>query len=313
MTSTQGTTDAARNAIAQGLLASGISVDGVMASNNPAVAAEMFRKATTLDPGICDAWLARIVAGDDGVDVVAAAWNARESYGWEIHRLNLRGTTFRPDGLRRAFPASGDHLPRGAALRRYAVALIREGRFAQADRCSPRRLPQIRSTPTSTLTPMGCCTSEPTVARRAGGVLPLKGGGAHRSTVRPPRRWPLPRWRRWGCSRMRFAALSRPPTATWLPQAATIALYTQAMCLRHLDKDDDAKQLLRRVYSRDAKFAPARQALDDPTIRLVLTSPEAIESRTNPWDPDSAPSPEALRRPNTRRSRRAISPKETRS
>jgi tetratricopeptide (TPR) repeat protein len=55
------------------------------------------------------------------------------------------------------------------------------------------------------------------------------------------------------------------------PQAATIALYTQAMCLRHLNKEDDAMQLLRRVYSRDAKFSPARQALDDRTRMLVLT------------------------------------------
>ncbi len=78
-----------------------------------------------------------------------------------------------------------------------------------------------------------------------------------------------------------------------LPSATTIALYTQAMCLRHLDKADDANQLLRRAYSRDSQFSPAREALDDQTIRLTLTSPEAIESRTNPWDPDSAPSKEA--------------------
>jgi type VII secretion ATPase EccA len=74
------------------------------------------------------------------------------------------------------------------------------------------------------------------------------------------------------------------------PQAATIALYTQAMCLRHLGKEDEAVQLLRRVYSRDAKFTPAREALDGPTRRLVLTTPEAIEARTDPWDPSTAPS-----------------------
>ncbi len=78
-----------------------------------------------------------------------------------------------------------------------------------------------------------------------------------------------------------------------LPAATTIALYTQAMCLRHLDKADDANQLLRRAYSRDAQFSPAREALDDQTIRLTLTSPpEAIQSRTN-VGPDSAPSKEA--------------------
>ena len=77
------------------------------------------------------------------------------------------------------------------------------------------------------------------------------------------------------------------------PQAATVALYTQAMCLRHLDKADDANQLLRRAYSRDPQFTPARAALDDQSMRLVLTNHEAIETRTDPWDPDSAPSKEA--------------------
>ena len=115
MTSMQAT-DAARSAMARGLLASGISVEGVMAKNNPAVAAEQFKKATALDPGICDAWLARIVAGDDSVEVVRAAWEARESYGWEILRLSLRGTAFSAHGLRRAVSPLGDHLARCAAV-----------------------------------------------------------------------------------------------------------------------------------------------------------------------------------------------------
>ena len=75
-----------------------------------------------------------------------------------------------------------------------------------------------------------------------------------------------------------------------VPAAATVVLYTQAMCLRHLGREDEAAQLLRRVYSRDPKFGPARAAMDDATRRLVLTDPEAIEQRTDPWDPDSAPS-----------------------
>src|SRR6201999_2693281 len=54
-------TDAARQAMSRGLLASGINVDGVVASNNAAVAKQLFRQATELDPAMCDAWLARIV------------------------------------------------------------------------------------------------------------------------------------------------------------------------------------------------------------------------------------------------------------
>jgi type VII secretion ATPase EccA len=75
-----------------------------------------------------------------------------------------------------------------------------------------------------------------------------------------------------------------------VPAAATVVLYTQAMCLRHLGREDEAAQLLLRVYSRDPKFGPAREAMDDPTRRLVLTDPETIEARTDRWDPDTAPS-----------------------
>lgn len=75
-----------------------------------------------------------------------------------------------------------------------------------------------------------------------------------------------------------------------VPQAATVTLYTQAMCLRHLGREDEAAQLFRRVHSRGPKFSPAREAMDDPTRRLVLTDPETIEARTDPWDPASAPS-----------------------
>jgi|JI10StandDraft_1071094.scaffolds.fasta_scaffold06692_8 type VII secretion ATPase EccA len=292
MTSTQAATDAARNAMAKGLLASGISVDGVMAGSNPAVAAEMFKKATVLDPGICDAWLARIVAGDDSVDVVAAAWEARESYGWEIHRLNLRGTSFRPmvsDGLFLRLEITSRDALRSAL----AVALIRENRFAQANALLSEETPKDPFDADAHAYARGLLHFQ---AKRWPDVL---------AAFSPDRVWRMPIY---GAAASAMAATALASLGVFedayrraqeavnsdlAPGAATVALYTQAMCLRHLDKADDANQLLRRVYSRDSQFALARQALDDPTMRLVLTSPEAIESRTNPWDPDSAPSPEA--------------------
>ena len=77
-----------------------------------------------------------------------------------------------------------------------------------------------------------------------------------------------------------------------MPGAANVALYTKGMCLRHLGREEEAVESLRQVYSRDAKFTPAREALDNPNYRLVLTDPETIEARTDPWDPDSAPTRE---------------------
>jgi type VII secretion ATPase EccA len=77
-----------------------------------------------------------------------------------------------------------------------------------------------------------------------------------------------------------------------VPSAANVAMYTQGMCFRHLGREEEAVECLRRVYSRDAKFTPAREALDNANYRLVLTDPETIEARTDPWDAASAPTRE---------------------
>ena len=281
--------EAARTAFTRGLLASGVSVNGLMASHNDQVAAKMFRTATEADPSMCDGWLARIMAGDDAVAVLAGAWQSRQAMGWETRRLGVLPGQFTPlvfDGLFARMEITSE-ASLGAC---YAVALARDGRYRDADEL----LEQVTATD----------PFDADLHVYARGVLHFRA-----------QRWPdvladFPGGRRWRKPIYGAAAAAMATTALaslgvfedafrrakdaiegdLCPQAATIALYTQAMCLRHLGKEDDAVQLLRRVYSRDAKFSPARQALDDPTRMLVVTTPEAIEARTDPWDAKTAPS-----------------------
>jgi type VII secretion ATPase EccA len=280
--------EAARVAFSRGLLASGVSVNGLMASHNQTVAAKMFAAATEADPSMCDAWLARVIVGDDSVEVLGAAWQARETLGMEIRRLQVLASQFSPmvfDGVfLRLEITSQDSL----AIC-YAAALAREGRYREADEL----LAEVRPDD----------PFDVDMHTYISGQLYFRG-----------QRWPdvlrcFPaekRWRRpsYGCAAAAMAATALASLGVFedayrrakgaievehVPAAATIALYTQAMCLRHLGKEEDAAQLLRRVYSRDAGFTPARQALDDPTRRLVITDPETIEARSDPWDPASAP------------------------
>ena len=114
----------ARSAFRRGLLASGISVGGLVPANNDQVAAEMFRAVTRADPGVCDGWLGRVLAGEDSLDVLAGAWAAAETFGWETRRLGVLGADFRPavfDGLFLQLPVSSVDALRCA----YATALIR--------------------------------------------------------------------------------------------------------------------------------------------------------------------------------------------
>ena len=102
MSRPQSTAEDARNAMVAGLLASGISVNGLQPSHNPQVASQMFSTATALDPGMCDAWMARVLAGDQSVEVLSGAWATIRTFGWEIRRLGVTDLQFRPevsDGL----------------------------------------------------------------------------------------------------------------------------------------------------------------------------------------------------------------------
>jgi type VII secretion ATPase EccA len=284
----QSTAEDARNAMVAGLLASGISVNGLQPSHNPQVASQMFTTASTIDPGMCDAWLARVLAGEHGIEVLAGAWTSIRTFGWEMRRLGVTELQFRPevsDGLfLRLAVTSVESLACG-----YAAALAEAKRYEEAakllDGVEPRH------------------PFDEELVAYVRGVLYFRTG-----------RWPdvliqFPEGKIWRNPELKAAGAAMATTALAslgvfeeavrrgkeaieadrVPGAANVALYTQGMCLRHLGREDEAVELLRRVYSRDPKFTPAREALDNPDYRLILTDPETIEARTDPWDPDSAP------------------------
>lgn len=288
MTGPQTDAKDARNAMVAGLLASGISVNGLQPSHNLQVALQMFTTASRLDPQMCDAWLARVLAGDQSIEVLTGAWEAVKTFGWEIRRLGLTDLEFRPevsDGMfLRLAVTSVESL---AAA--YAAALTEVKRYEEAaallDSTEPRH------------------PFDEELLKYVRGLLYFRTG-----------RWPdvltqFPPATTWRHPELKAAGAAMATTALAslgvfeeacrraqeaiegdrVPSAANVAMYTQGMCLRHLGREDEAVESLRRVYSRDAKFAPAREALDNPDYRLVLTDPEQIEARTDPWDPDSAP------------------------
>lgn len=288
MTRPQSTAEDARNAMVAGLLASGISVNGLQPSHNPQVAAQMFNTATTLDRAMCDAWLARIMAGDRSLEVLTGAWDAVKTFGWETRRLGVTDLQFRPevsDGLfLNLTVTSVESLTCG-----YAAVLAEAKRFEEAakllDGVEPRH------------------PFDAELVRYVRGVLYFR-----------TERWPdvlvqFPEGTQWRLAELKAAGAAMATTALAslgvfeeamrraqdaieadrVPGAANIALYTQGMCMRHVGREDEAVELLRRVYSRDPKFTPAREALDNPNFRLILTDPETIEARTDPWDPASAP------------------------
>jgi type VII secretion ATPase EccA len=291
MTSSQTAATDARNAMVAGMPASGISVNGLQPSHNPQVALQMFTTATTIDPDMCDAWLARVLAGDRGIEVLASAWSAVRTFGWETRRLGLNDAEFRPEGSDGLFLRLAITSVESLAAA-YVAALAEAKRYEEAAQLL------------ETIEPRHAFEAE--LVSYVRGLLYFRTG-----------RWPdvltqFPAATPWRQPELKAAAAAMATTALAslgvfeeacrraqeaieadrIPGATNIALYTKGMCLRHLGREDEARELLRQVYSRDAKFAPAREALDNPDYRLVLTDPETIEARTDPWDPDSAPTRE---------------------
>jgi len=288
MSRPQSTGEDARNAMVAGLLASGISVNGLQPSHNPQVASQMFKTATTLDPAMCDAWLARILAGEQSIEVLAGAWDTVRTFGWETRRLGVTDLQFRPDVSDGLFLKLAVTSVESLACA-YAAVLAQAKRYQEAakllDGVEPRH------------------PFDTELVNYVRGVLYFR-----------TERWPdvlvqFPEGTQWRHAELKAAGAAMATTALAslgvfeeavrrgrdaiegdrVPGAANIALYTQGMCMRHVGREEEAVELLRRVYSRDPKFTPAREALDDPNYRLILTDPETIEARTDPWDPDSAP------------------------
>jgi type VII secretion ATPase EccA len=291
MSRPQSSAEDARNALLAGLLASGISVNGLQPSHNPQVASQMFTTATSLDPDMCDAWLARILAGDHGIEVLSRAWATARTFGWETRRLGVSDLQFRPevsDGMfLRLSVTTVEALACG-----YAAVLAEAKRYEEAEKLLDGVEPRH--------------PFDEELIAYVRGILYFRTG-----------RWPdvlkqFPEGKTWRNPELKAAGAAMATTALAslgvfeeairrgqdaieadrVPGAANIALYTQGMCQRHLGREEEAVELLRRVYSRDPKFTPAREALDNTNFRLVLTDPETIEARTDPWDADSAPTRE---------------------
>jgi type VII secretion ATPase EccA len=288
MSRPQSTAEDARNAMVAGLLASGISVNGLQPSHNPQVASQMFTTASSIDPAMCDAWLARVLAGEHGIEVLAGAWASIRTFGWEMRRLGVTELQFRPEVSDGLFLRLAVTSVESLAVA-YAAALAEAKRYEEAakllDGVEPRH------------------PFDEELVTYVRGVLYFRTG-----------RWPdvliqFPEGKVWRNPELKAAGAAMATTALAslgvfeeavrrgqaaieadrVPGAANVALYTQGMCLRHLGREEEAVELLRRVYSREPKFTPAREALDNPDYRLILTDPETIEARTDPWDPDSAP------------------------
>ncbi|MCK0517248.1 type VII secretion AAA-ATPase EccA [Williamsia sp. DF01-3] len=267
---------------------SGIPIDGEQYPADPAKAALAFTRATEWAPMMADAWLGRVASGDNSASVVLQLYRSRATIGAEQRRLGLPPRTLSgrfSTGLYIDYPLAD----RTEAIVAYAATLIAGADYQgaedaldeAADECAGRGRPPIvdylraslhfrtqRWTDVLTaLAPSNTWTDE---YMNAGADLMAGSAcvqmGLFTEGVR------------------RLEAAANGP----IPAAATAAMFTHGLALREQGMEAQAREQFEAVYSRDPSFAANSKALSDQRFRLVITTAETINSRSDRWDPATA-------------------------
>lgn len=256
---------------------------------NPRRALEVFKLATDDDPGMADAWLGRMAAGDRSAGTVARLAAARDRLGSDL-RIAGSGTTltdldvtFDVEYLRWRIQDST------TAELAYIATLLADQKFAEAH----TRLAALGTDPKVQFTRavlMQMTERWPdvlaavagreawfadTMLSQASALLEAK-AAAH-----------LGMWER---------ASNAVETASDSPYGpdpiARDALFLKALIARAQGQDDTARQILGDVAMRWPDFELARTALADTTFGIRVVDHATIDTREDPWDPSTGRTPE---------------------
>lgn len=294
-----GSTDAQR-VFDAGVLSLGIPIDGMETERDVQYAALAFKRATEYDPDMCDAWLGRAAAGDTSPEVVYHLYRTSTiSLFREQRRLGLpqRSLSGRfQTGLYLDYPLS----TRTEMWLAYAASMIQSKDFNEAEQVLDE-LDKARAT-------------MPGGDAGAAEICAYMRGVLHFTT----QRWPDVLTALSGsasfsdnyiaagsdlmvgsaCAQMGLfgEGIRRLDQAVEgpVPGARRAAEFCKGLTLREMGNEQDARVIFERIYSEEPGFEANAAALADPKYRLVITSKEIIDSRTDRWDPNSAPSGEDL-------------------
>ncbi len=265
-----------------------------------------FREATEIDPSMADAWLGRIAAGDDEL----ASLQQLYAYGARLHRetnrLGARLSASIKAGPYLAISVT-ESSHAGLAL---ASALIDDGQFEKAEALlkdsalldtwenhqwqqyvraylmfATQRWPDVISVAATILPPQAIIMSAVTAATNALAAH----AAAHLGQARVALDWAdRVDMRAGGSSEARRHQLTDTAVTAIDPNefpliAADLA-YVRGMAHRQLDEEDKAQIWLSKATINGALIEPAKDALADPQLQLVVTDEDTINTRSNRWD-----------------------------
>ena len=283
-----------------GVLSLGIPIDGLETERDVAYAALAFKRATEYDPDMCDAWLGRAAAGDASPEVIYHLYRtSKTSLFREQRRLGLSARALSgrfETGLYLDYPLS----TRTEMWLAYAASMITTKDYNEAEQVLDE-LETLRAA-----MPGGDAESDQICAyirgvlhfttQRWPDVLtalsnsasfedPYVAAGAHLMVGSACAQMGL-----FGEGIRRLDQAIEGP----IPAARRAAEFCKGLTLREMGNEEEARVIFERIYSEEPGFEANASALRDPKYRLIITTKEMIDSRTDRWDPASAPSAEDL-------------------
>jgi type VII secretion ATPase EccA len=291
-TQMSGTRDAQRYFDA-GVLSLGIPIDGLDTDRDTQYAALAFRHATECDPNMCDAWLGRAAAGETTSEVIYHLYRTSDWLFREQRRLGLPARALSArfhTGLYLDYPLAS----LTEVWLAYAASMIEGKDYDEAERVL-NELDKKRSvTPDADVACSEICayvrgvlhfTTQrwpdvlTALANSASFTDEYIAAGAHLMVGS-------------ACAQMGLftegirrleQAIEGP-----IPAARRAAEFCKGLTLREMGNEPEARSIFERIYSEEPGFEANAAALHDPKYRLIITTKEMIDSRTNKWDPSTA-------------------------
>jgi len=291
-----GTRDAQR-VFDAGVLSLGIPIDGLETDRDEQYAALAFKRATEHDPEMSDAWLGRAAAGDTSSEVIYHLWRtSKENLNREQRRLGLPRHALAgrfQTGLYLDYTLS----TLTEVWLAYAASMIEGKDFNEAERVLDELDTLRRSMPDGDEGSKEICAYIRAVlhftTQRWPDVLTALANsasfgdeyisaGAHLMVGSACAQMGL-----FGEGIRRLDQAIEGP----IPAARRAAEFCKGLTLREMGKEPEARVIFERIYSEEPGFEANAAALHDPKYRLIISSKETIDSRTDKWDPNSAPTP----------------------
>ena len=261
-----------------------------------------------IDPSMADAWLGRIAAGDEALSTLQQLY----AYGARLHRETNR-LGVRLSAAIKAGPylsisvTESSHA--GLAL---ASALIDDGQYEKAEALledsalldtwenhqwqqyvraylmfATQRWPDVISVAATVLPPQAIIMSAVTAATNALAAHAAAHLGQARVALDWADRVDLRAGHGGAAEARRHQLTDTAVTAidpNEFPLIAADLAYVRGMAHRQLDEEDKAQIWLSKATINGALIEPAKDALADPQLQLVVTDEETIDTRSNKWD-----------------------------